>query len=233
MVSCKPSACSPLMKLCFTHASFTLNLNASLYFDQVHLDLCNGLAYMHALTLRQMRPQRSSSGSAFVTDTTKRHIMTNSHVVSCTNTKQDATDECGVLAAVQQSSLPMPFQQRHHGRPCLSQSGHSTIFNALRAQWRPRSLAMMTQGLLHRADVSIICLQISNATTVHVRRPGNPKKWRARILCEGIICDLALLTVDEDEFWSEDLMSLQFVDVPELQVYARPKVYLSFRAIIG
>lgn len=62
------------------------------------------------------------------------------------------------------------------------------------------------------------CMQISNATTVHVRRPGNPKKWRARILCEGIICDLALLTVDEDEFWSGDLMSLQFVDVPELQV---------------
>ena len=61
-------------------------------------------------------------------------------------------------------------------------------------------------------------MQISNATTVHVRRPGNPKKWRARILCEGIICDLALLTVDEDEFWSGDLMSLQFVDVPELQV---------------
>ena len=29
-----------------------------------------------------MRPQRSSSGSAFVTDTEKRHIMTNSHVVS-------------------------------------------------------------------------------------------------------------------------------------------------------
>jgi hypothetical protein len=60
--------------------------------------------------------------------------------------------------------------------------------------------------------------QIMNATTVHVRRPGNPKKWRARILCEGIICDLALLTVDEDDFWSEDLMSLQFVSVPELQV---------------
>lgn len=63
-------------------------------------------------------------------------------------------------------------------------------------------------------------MQISNSTTVHVRRPGNPKKWRARLLCEGIICDLALLTVDEEEFWSEDLMSLQFVDVPELQVLA-------------
>ena len=59
-----------------------------------------------------------------------------------------------------------------------------------------------------------------NATTVHVRRPGNPKKWRARVLCEGIICDLALLTVDEPQFWSEDLMSLHFVAVPELQARA-------------
>ena len=96
-----------------------------------------------------------------------------------------------------------------------------------------QDLAMKTSGLADRADVAVVCLQISNATTVHVRRPGNPKKWRARILCEGIICDLALLTVDEDEFWSEDLMSLQFVDVPELQVHAWPIAHLSLRAIIG
>ena len=59
---------------------------------------------------------------------------------------------------------------------------------------------------------------MSNATTVHVRRPGNPKKWRARVLCEAKICDLALLTVDSDDFWLGDLMSLRFVQVPELQV---------------
>lgn len=86
----------------------------------------------------QMRPQRSCTGSAFVIDTQKRHIMTNAHVVS-------------------------------------------------------------------------------NATTVHVRRPGKSQKWRARVLCEGRICDLALLTVDAPEFWSGNLMSLQFVEVPELQ----------------
>ena len=59
---------------------------------------------------------------------------------------------------------------------------------------------------------------MSNATTVHVRRPGNPKKWRARVLCEAKVCDLALLTVDCDDFWLGDLMSLRFVQVPELQV---------------
>lgn len=61
-------------------------------------------------------------------------------------------------------------------------------------------------------------MQVSNATTVHVRRPGRSQKWRARVLCEGKICDLALLTVDSSEFWTSNLMSLQFVAVPELQV---------------
>lgn len=32
----------------------------------------------------QMRPQRSSSGSAFVVDRTQRHIITNAHVVRST-----------------------------------------------------------------------------------------------------------------------------------------------------
>ena len=60
--------------------------------------------------------------------------------------------------------------------------------------------------------------QVSNETTVHVRRPGNPKKWRAKVLCEGKIADLALVTVEDDQFWTDELLDLQFVDVPELQV---------------
>mmetsp|Transcript_42586 Transcript_42586/g.101114 ORF Transcript_42586/g.101114 Transcript_42586/m.101114 type:complete len:599 (+) Transcript_42586:214-2010(+) len=86
----------------------------------------------------QMRPQRSSTGSAFVISSEHRRIITNSHVVS-------------------------------------------------------------------------------NATTVYVRRPGNPKKWKAQVACEGRTCDLALLTVAEDAFWEEPLQDLHFVDVPELQ----------------
>ena len=61
-------------------------------------------------------------------------------------------------------------------------------------------------------------LQVSNATTVHVRKPGNSRKWRAHVLCEGKICDLALLSVSSSEFWADDLMPLEFVEVPELQV---------------
>jgi len=58
---------------------------------------------------------------------------------------------------------------------------------------------------------------VANATTVYVRRPGNPKKWRALVTCLGKPCDLALLTVEEEEFWT-DLKPLNFLeDVPELQ----------------
>ena len=72
--------------------------------------------------------------------------------------------------------------------------------------------------------LSLCFQQVSNATTVYVRRPGNPKKWRARVACEGRICDLALLTVDEDAFWAEPLQGVQFVDVPELQVVRQLRV---------
>ncbi|KXZ51680.1 hypothetical protein GPECTOR_11g131 [Gonium pectorale] len=86
----------------------------------------------------QMCPQRTSTGSAFVLDTAKRTILTNSHVVS-------------------------------------------------------------------------------NATAVYVRRPGAAKKFKAEVVCDGKVCDLALLTVREDAFWAAELRGLEFVDVPELQ----------------
>ena len=75
---------------------------------------------------------------------------------------------------------------------------------------------------------TVLSCQVTNATTIQVRRPGNPRKWRARILCEGRLCDLALLTVDEDEFWADAFMVLQFDDVPQLQVGA-----MSIMADIG
>lgn len=68
------------------------------------------------------------------------------------------------------------------------------------------------------AFIHVLCSQVSNETTVHVRRPGNPKKWRAKVLCEGKIADLALVTVEDDLFWTDELLDLEFVDVPELQV---------------
>ena len=116
-----------------------------------------------------MRPQRSSSGSAFIVDTKRRHIMTNAHVVRCTHGKLSC----------------FPNKSRLH--------------------------------TLH--------MQVSNETTVHVRRPGNPKKWRAKVLCEGRIADLALVTVQDDHFWTDELLDLHFVDVPELQASIPTTLY--------
>ncbi|GAX78449.1 hypothetical protein CEUSTIGMA_g5889.t1 [Chlamydomonas eustigma] len=58
---------------------------------------------------------------------------------------------------------------------------------------------------------------VSNATAVYVRRPGMAKKFKAEILAEAKVCDLALLTVNDDSFWDADMKALEFVDVPELQ----------------
>eukprot|EP00879_Flechtneria_rotunda_P024350 GHRR01025809.1.p1 GENE.GHRR01025809.1~~GHRR01025809.1.p1 ORF type:complete len:239 (+),score=37.95 GHRR01025809.1:52-768(+) len=60
---------------------------------------------------------------------------------------------------------------------------------------------------------------LANAVTVYVRRPGNPKKWRASVTCMSKQSDLALLTVPEDGFWGDDLRPLVFLkEVSELQV---------------
>lgn len=59
-------------------------------------------------------------------------------------------------------------------------------------------------------------MQVSNATAVYVRRPGNAKKFKAEVVCDGKMADLALLTVKEDVFWT-GLRGLEFVDVPDLQ----------------
>eukprot|EP00386_Alphamonas_edax_P006293 GDKI01020425.1.p1 GENE.GDKI01020425.1~~GDKI01020425.1.p1 ORF type:complete len:548 (+),score=159.47 GDKI01020425.1:159-1802(+) len=58
---------------------------------------------------------------------------------------------------------------------------------------------------------------ISCATAVYVRRPGNAKKFKAEVVCEGKVCDLALLTVHDDKFWQGEIKALTFSEVPELQ----------------
>lgn len=75
----------------------------------------------------------------------------------------------------------------------------------------------LTYTMLSCVPKRTIYAQVSNETTVHVRRPGNPKKWRAKVLCEGKIADLALVTVEDGQFWTDELLDLHFVDVPELQ----------------
>eukprot|EP01089_Gocevia_fonbrunei_P021436 TRINITY_DN8341_c0_g1_i1.p1 TRINITY_DN8341_c0_g1~~TRINITY_DN8341_c0_g1_i1.p1 ORF type:complete len:156 (-),score=28.98 TRINITY_DN8341_c0_g1_i1:96-563(-) len=57
---------------------------------------------------------------------------------------------------------------------------------------------------------------VSYQTSVQVRKHGDAKKYTAKIIAVGHPCDLAVLTVPEEEFWV-GLTPLEFGDVPHLQ----------------
>lgn len=57
---------------------------------------------------------------------------------------------------------------------------------------------------------------VANATCTFVRKHGGTVRYPARIEHIGHECDLALLSVDDDEFWV-DLPALSFGQVPNLQ----------------
>jgi S1-C subfamily serine protease len=57
---------------------------------------------------------------------------------------------------------------------------------------------------------------VHNHTSIRLERHGQPGNFAGRLLCESEVCDLALLTVDDDDFWT-GLPSVIFQDaVPEL-----------------
>lgn len=57
---------------------------------------------------------------------------------------------------------------------------------------------------------------IADHTFVLVRKHGSPAKYRAEIQAVGHECDLALLTVESEEFW-EGMHFLELGDIPFLQ----------------
>jgi len=57
---------------------------------------------------------------------------------------------------------------------------------------------------------------IHNHTSIRLERHGQPGNFAGRLLCESEVCDLALLTVDDDDFWN-GLPRVKLQDaVPEL-----------------
>ena len=52
---------------------------------------------------------------------------------------------------------------------------------------------------------------------VRVKRRGDDRKHVARVLAIGVECDMALLTVDEPEFW-EGVQPVGFGPLPRLHV---------------
>ncbi|GMH40536.1 hypothetical protein BSKO_08440 [Bryopsis sp. KO-2023] len=60
---------------------------------------------------------------------------------------------------------------------------------------------------------------IDHHTLVRVRKRGSDsgnKKYVARVVAVGVECDIAMLKVDEDEFW-EGVKPVRFGDLPQLQ----------------
>jgi S1-C subfamily serine protease len=57
---------------------------------------------------------------------------------------------------------------------------------------------------------------IHNNTSLRLERHGQPGNFAGRVLCESVLCDLAMVTVDDDTFW-EGLPSVTLQDeVPSL-----------------
>ncbi|KAL3696064.1 hypothetical protein R1sor_010140 [Riccia sorocarpa] len=57
---------------------------------------------------------------------------------------------------------------------------------------------------------------VADQTYVVVRKHGSPTKYRAEVQAVGHECDLALLRIEEEEFW-QGIRSLQLGDIPYLQ----------------
>jgi len=57
---------------------------------------------------------------------------------------------------------------------------------------------------------------VADARVIRIRKQTDGKKWKARIAYIGHECDLAILEVDEEEFW-KNTKALQFGEIPKLQ----------------
>ncbi|XP_059645659.1 protease Do-like 9 [Cornus florida] len=57
---------------------------------------------------------------------------------------------------------------------------------------------------------------VEHYTQVKLKKRGSDTKYLARVLAFGTECDIALLTVDDDEFW-EGVSPVEFGDLPALQ----------------
>ncbi|KYR00305.1 hypothetical protein DLAC_03474 [Tieghemostelium lacteum] len=57
---------------------------------------------------------------------------------------------------------------------------------------------------------------VADQTSIMLAKFGNANKYAARVIASAHEYDLALLTVDDEEFW-RDLPALEFGDIPDLQ----------------
>mmetsp|Transcript_17169 Transcript_17169/g.32678 ORF Transcript_17169/g.32678 Transcript_17169/m.32678 type:complete len:650 (-) Transcript_17169:142-2091(-) len=95
---------------------------------------------------------------------------------------------------------------------CTSATPNFFVPWQIQPQMRSTSSGFVIEGR------RIICNAhgITDQVFIRVRKHGDATKYRAKVLATGHDCDLALITVDEDEFW-KDLKPLTFGDIPSLQ----------------
>lgn len=77
---------------------------------------------------------------------------------------------------------------------------------------------------------------VADHTYVLVRKHGSPTKYKAEVQAIGHECDLALLTVENEEFW-DGMIFLQLGDIPYIQeevaVVGYPQgLYANFRRTV-
>lgn len=71
---------------------------------------------------------------------------------------------------------------------------------------------------MYRAHATIHCATAENfQVQVMVRKHGSARKFAARVLAVGHECDIAMLSVDDDEFWSSDVQALPVNGLPAMQ----------------
>lgn len=94
-------------------------------------------------------------------------------------------------------------------------------------RWRARVLCE-AKVRTHELRASPACAPVISCTPAlhaqpcrHILRTEDSRPASKVCTPEGAVreqvCDLSLLTVDEEDFWAPGLMALHFVDVPQLQ----------------
>lgn len=84
--------------------------------------------------------------------------------------------------------------------------------------WQMKKPSVSTGTGFYIGDKKILTNShvIRHSTSLRVERHGQPGNFPARVLCEGVMCDLAIVTVDHDDFFV-GLPAVKFQpEVPEL-----------------
>ena len=91
--------------------------------------------------------------------------------------------------------------------------GQSLLCAGLHRPWKVNSPGMATGTGFHIGNRRILTNNhvIEFGTSIRVRRHGVPGNFEAVVLCGSAVCDLAIVTVESDEFWN-DIPVAQFQD---------------------